>query len=206
MHRITRNGRMNCRHSIRQRSDVKFQRRWFHRTSAACGSIRRFSRPAPCFSLKSNPRGSTLARMSTRSGAIAWFGDTGKPAKLRTAAEPKEASADSELPKKQTGRAGKLPRAETVFPGHRHGRLSKAGISHGAEFFGASFFTVMRAPKPVSSFSSRGVSLPASATIASPPETAGSPNGPPRVCRPLQFAPTGPAIRGRLHNGDRAVT
>jgi excisionase family DNA binding protein len=42
----------------------------------------------------------TTARMCTRCGAIAWFGDTGKLAKLRISAEPKEASGDSELQKK----------------------------------------------------------------------------------------------------------
>jgi excisionase family DNA binding protein len=42
----------------------------------------------------------TTARMCTRCGAIAWFGDTGKLAKLRVAAEPKETSGDSELQKK----------------------------------------------------------------------------------------------------------
>ena len=42
----------------------------------------------------------TTARMCTRCGAIAWFGDTGKLAKLRIAAEPEENSGDSELRKK----------------------------------------------------------------------------------------------------------
>jgi len=41
----------------------------------------------------------TTARMCTRCGAIAWFGDTGKLAKLRIAAAPEETSKDSELQK-----------------------------------------------------------------------------------------------------------
>lgn len=42
----------------------------------------------------------TTARMCTRCGGIAWSGDTGKLSKLRVAPEPKEASGDSEMPKK----------------------------------------------------------------------------------------------------------
>jgi excisionase family DNA binding protein len=42
----------------------------------------------------------TTARMCTRCGAIAWFGDTGKLAALRIAPETREASVDSDQPKK----------------------------------------------------------------------------------------------------------
>jgi hypothetical protein len=41
----------------------------------------------------------TTARMCTRCGAIAWFGDTGKLAKLRTNVQPKESGQTSDSSK-----------------------------------------------------------------------------------------------------------